>query len=77
MLLTQLSRPTLQVQRTMNLTLITLKPSAVSVAIDDESGQGLVEYALILAFIAVVAITAAVFLGSDLSQAFSSIANHL
>jgi Flp pilus assembly pilin Flp len=61
----------------MDLTIITSKQSAVAVVIDDESGQGLVEYSLILAFIAVVAITAAALLGSDLSLAMSSIGNHL
>jgi pilus assembly protein Flp/PilA len=44
---------------------------------EDESGQGLVEYSLILAFVAIVAIAAATFLGSDLSVAFSHIGNSL
>jgi pilus assembly protein Flp/PilA len=44
---------------------------------EDESGQGLVEYSLILAFVAIVAIAAATFLGSDLSVAFTHIANSL
>ncbi len=46
-------------------------------SVQDEAGQGLVEYALILAFVVVVAIAALTFLGSDLSLALSSIGNHL
>jgi Flp pilus assembly pilin Flp len=61
----------------MNFTLIPSIQCADGGAIDDESGQGLVDYSLILAFIAVVAIAALMFLGSDLSVAMSSIANHL
>jgi Flp pilus assembly pilin Flp len=44
---------------------------------DDEEGQGLAEYALILAFIAVVAIAALVFLGSDISSLLSKVATSL
>jgi Flp pilus assembly pilin Flp len=44
---------------------------------DDEEGQGLAEYALILAFIAIVAIAALVFLGSDISSLLSSVATSL
>jgi Flp pilus assembly pilin Flp len=43
----------------------------------NEDGQGLVEYSLILAFIAVVAIVAVTFLGTDLSSALSSIGHAL
>jgi Flp pilus assembly pilin Flp len=46
-------------------------------SVQDEAGQGLVEYALILAFLVVVAIAALTFLGSDLSSALSSIGNNL
>jgi Flp pilus assembly pilin Flp len=42
-----------------------------------EEGQGLAEYALILAFIAVVAIAALTFLGSDISSLLSKVANEL
>jgi len=38
-----------------------------------EQGQGLVEYALILVLIAIVAITALVFLGSTLSTELSKV----
>ena len=40
---------------------------------DDESGQGLAEYALILALIAVVAIVALIFLGSQVNNKLSVI----
>jgi Flp pilus assembly pilin Flp len=43
----------------------------------EEDGQGLAEYALILAFIAVVAILALTFLGSDISSLLSQIATSL
>jgi len=42
-----------------------------------EAGQGLAEYALILAFIAVVAVLALTFLGSDVSKLLSSVAKDL
>ena len=40
---------------------------------DDEEGQGLAEYALILALIAIVAIVALIFLGSQVSQILSQV----
>ena len=43
----------------------------------EEDGQGLAEYALILAFIAVVAILALTFLGSDISSLLSQVATNL
>jgi pilus assembly protein Flp/PilA len=39
----------------------------------DESGQGLAEYALILALIAIVAIVALLFLGGQISTILSTI----
>ena len=41
----------------------------------DEDGQGLAEYALILALIAIVAIVALIFLGSQISSKLSVIGN--
>jgi Flp pilus assembly pilin Flp len=38
---------------------------------DDEGGQGLAEYALILALIAIVAIVALIFLGTQISGILS------
>ena len=41
----------------------------------DEEGQALVEYALILALIAIVAIVALLFLGTQISTILSTIGN--
>ena len=41
----------------------------------DDEGQGLAEYALILALIAIVAILALIFLGGQLSSILSSVGN--
>jgi pilus assembly protein Flp/PilA len=46
-------------------------------AIEDEEGQGLTEYALILALIAVVAIAALTLLGGKVTSVLSSAANSL
>jgi pilus assembly protein Flp/PilA len=43
----------------------------------DANGQGLAEYALILALIAIVAIFALVFLGSQISDKLSIVGSHL
>jgi pilus assembly protein Flp/PilA len=40
---------------------------------DDEDGQGLAEYALILALIAIVAIVALIFLGGQVSTILSKV----
>ncbi|MFL5756430.1 MAG: Flp family type IVb pilin [Chloroflexota bacterium] len=42
---------------------------------DEEEGQGLAEYALILALIAIVAIVALIFLGSQVSKILSNVGN--
>ncbi|HET7028597.1 MAG TPA: hypothetical protein VFI28_12960 [Candidatus Limnocylindrales bacterium] len=41
----------------------------------DEDGQGLAEYALILALIAIVAIVALIFLGGQVSSILSNVGN--
>jgi pilus assembly protein Flp/PilA len=41
----------------------------------DEDGQGLAEYALILALIAIVAIIALIFLGGQVSKILSNVGN--
>jgi pilus assembly protein Flp/PilA len=41
----------------------------------DEEGQGLAEYALILALIAIVAIVALIFLGGNVSTILSTVGN--
>ena len=43
----------------------------------DEDGQGLAEYALILALIAVISIVALLFLGSQVSDKLSTIGSQL
>jgi pilus assembly protein Flp/PilA len=40
---------------------------------DEEEGQGLAEYALILALIAIVAIVALIFLGNQVSKILSQV----
>jgi pilus assembly protein Flp/PilA len=42
-----------------------------------QDGQGLAEYALILALIAIVAIVALIFLGSQISSILSDIGNNI
>ena len=42
---------------------------------DDEDGQGLAEYALILALIAIIAIIALIFLGNQVSTILSTVGN--
>jgi Flp pilus assembly pilin Flp len=46
-------------------------------SLEREEGQTLVEYALILAFIAIIVIVALVFLQGKISSIFSSIGNSL
>jgi pilus assembly protein Flp/PilA len=48
--------------------------SGLVTSVREEEGQGLAEYALILAFIAIVAIAALTFLGSDISSLLSKVA---
>jgi pilus assembly protein Flp/PilA len=49
----------------------------VTQAHQDEDGQGLAEYALILALIAIVSIIALLFLGNQISDKLSVIGNNL
>ena len=46
-------------------------------AAHDEDGQGLAEYALILALIAIVAIVALIFLGGEISKIISNVGNSM
>ena len=41
----------------------------------DDEGQGLAEYALILALIAIIAIVALIFLGGQVSKVLSTVGN--
>jgi Flp pilus assembly pilin Flp len=59
------------------LTLLTVDLRGFLARMRDEAGQGLAEYALILAFIAVVAVLALTFLGSDISSLLSNVGNDL
>jgi len=43
----------------------------------DETGQGLAEYALILALIAIVAIVALIFLGDQISSILNEVAGNI
>lgn len=43
--------------------------------LDHDAGQGLAEYALILALIAIIAIVALIFLGSQISSILSTVGN--
>ena len=51
--------------------------TVLPVARGDERGQGLAEYALILALIVVLSIVALVFLGTQISTILSTIAGQL
>lgn len=48
---------------------------AVRSFINDEEGAALAEYGILVAFIAIVAITAVTFFGSKISAKFSTLAN--
>ena len=45
--------------------------------VDDTSGQGLAEYALILALIAIIAIVALIFLGGQISRILSDVGHSI
>ena len=47
----------------------------MAVVREEEEGQGLAEYALILALIAIIAIVALIFLGSQVSSQLSIVGN--
>lgn len=50
---------------------------AITRVMDEERGQGLTEYALILALIAIVAIAALHFLGGGVNNALSTVASSI
>jgi len=52
---------------------MTLFNALIALVDRDEEGQGLAEYALILALIAIVAIVALIFLGNQVSQILSTV----
>jgi pilus assembly protein Flp/PilA len=45
--------------------------------VDDESGASMVEYALLVALIAIVVIAAALFLGTEIGDKFSEVGDTL
>ena len=51
--------------------------NALFVARERENGQGLAEYALILALIAIIAIAALIFLGTQISAILSEIGRRI
>ncbi len=59
------------------LSIITKLQVALARAFDEEEGQGLTEYALILALIAVIAIAALTLLGGKVSDVLTTTANSL
>ncbi len=61
----------------MQVALSRLTTSLRSLVGQDDEGQGLAEYALILALIAIVAIVALIFLGSQISDKLSTVGNAL
>jgi pilus assembly protein Flp/PilA len=54
---------------------MTLFNALIALVGRDEEGQGLAEYALILALIAIVAIIALIFLGGQVSTILSTVGN--
>jgi pilus assembly protein Flp/PilA len=54
---------------------VTRIKTAVGRFIQDEDGAALAEYGILVAFIAIVAITAVTFFGSKISAKFSELAN--
>lgn len=56
---------------------MTLIHTWLSTVLDREEGQGLAEYALILALIAVVAIAALIFLGGQVNSILSYIGKNI
>ena len=56
---------------------MTLINALISRFSSEEEGQGLAEYALILALIAIVAIVALIFLGNQVSGILSNVGNSI
>jgi pilus assembly protein Flp/PilA len=56
---------------------MTLFNALISLLDRDEEGQGLAEYALILALIAIVAIIALIFLGQQVSNILSTVGDSI
>jgi pilus assembly protein Flp/PilA len=63
--------------KTQMLSLFIDLQNRVARALRNEEGQGLSEYALILVFVAIVAVAALTFLGVKITAILSSVANNL
>lgn len=64
-----------RVARSRPVTSLRRRFDTVAASTDDERGQGLSEYALIMGLIAVVAIAALMFLGTSVTTLFEDIIN--
>ena len=53
--------------------MLSLRTALIQFTRRDEEGQGLAEYALILALIAIVAIVALIFLGGEISKILNAV----
>lgn len=59
------------------LSMLTAFQMRMDAVLNDEEGQGLAEYALILVFVAILAIVALKLLGGNISSTLNSVANSL
>ncbi|MEK6719218.1 MAG: Flp family type IVb pilin [Chloroflexota bacterium] len=57
--------------------MLSLRTALIQFTRRDEEGQGLAEYALILALIAIIAIVALLFLGGEISKILNTVGNAL
>ncbi|HEX6236382.1 MAG TPA: Flp family type IVb pilin [Acidimicrobiales bacterium] len=57
--------------------LISLVLTRLTATRDDDRGAGMVEYGLLVAFIALIALVGVTFLGTTLSTFFTNVANQL
>jgi Flp pilus assembly pilin Flp len=63
--------------KTQMLNLFVNLQNRITLALRKEEGQGLSEYALILVFVAIVAVAALTFLGTTITSILSKVANSL
>ena len=66
-----------QLNRMLSGRLAPMLAGTMPLSLEREEGQTLVEYALIIAFIAIVVLVAVTFLGSQISSLFNSIGSKL
>jgi pilus assembly protein Flp/PilA len=65
------------VRKEVNKNMTCLSALISSLFVRDEEGQGLAEYALILALIAILAIVALLFLGGQINTVMSTVGNSI